>query len=60
MLNVKDLYSGQAYNDPDREPYRSVTDPRFSYIISLAHSFKKMNASLKPSLRRMENNLVKK
>ena len=21
MLNVKDLYSGQAYNDPDREPY---------------------------------------
>ena len=53
MLNVKDLYSGQAYNDPDREPYRSMTNPRFSYIISLAHYFKKMNASLNPSLTRV-------
>ena len=38
MLNVKDLYLGQDYNDPDGEPYRAVTDPRFSSIICVAHS----------------------
>ena len=48
MLNVKNLYSGQAYNDPDREAYRSIDDPRFDYIMNMALTFKKMDTSLTP------------
>ena len=48
MLNVNDLYSGQAYNDPDREAYRSIDDPRFDYIMNMAFTFKKMEMSLTP------------
>ena len=48
MLNVKNLYSGQAYNDPDRETYRSIDDPRFDYILNMALAFKKMDTSLTP------------
>ena len=53
MLNVKSLYTGQARNDSDREPYSTPFDSRFEFISCMTKSFQKMAPSNTPYTKRV-------